>query len=144
MSPTGTAEGVVSMEQSGGEYFFDPIGLAVEPGTTVTWKNVSGSHSTTAYNEGTGGAEETRIPDGAESWNSGTLTEDGAAYEHTFETEGTFDYFCIPHKALGMVGRVVVGDPGGPAEGSMPPDGRVPDSSTIVEEGSVAFDDFRN
>jgi plastocyanin len=141
---TATAGGgtTVDMLTEGSDYIFDPIGLFVEPGTTVTWNNASGSHSSTAYAEGNGPASVTRIPDGAEPWNSGIQTEQGATFEHTFETPGTYDYFCIPHKTLGMIGRIVVGEPGGPAEGSTPPDGDVPESSRIVEEGAVSYDEF--
>lgn len=124
------------------DYYFDPIGLFVEPGTTVTWELDSGEHATAAYAEGTATATETRIPEEASDWNSETLTDQGATFEHTFETTGTYDYFCLPHKSLEMVGRVVVGEPGGPAEGSMPPDGAVPESQRIVDEGAVTYDAF--
>jgi len=132
----------VMMVTEGSEYYFDPIGLFIESGETVTFEIQSGSHSATAYKEGTSSASVTRIPDGAEAFNSETLSEQGATYEHTFETTGTYDYFCIPHKSLGMVGRIVVGEPGGPAEGSMPPDGDVPESQTIVDQGSVSYSSF--
>ena len=124
------------------EYYFDPIGLFIEPGETVTFEIQSGSHSATAYKEGTSSASVTRIPDGAETFNSEILSEQGATYDHTFETSGTYDYFCIPHKSVGMVGRIVVGESGGPAEGSMPPDGDGPESQTIVNQGSVSYDSF--
>jgi plastocyanin len=130
------------METEDSEYYFDPIGLFVDSGTTVTFRIESGSHSSTAYEEGNGGAEVTRIPEGVEAWNSETLDEEGDTFEHTFETAGTYDYFCIPHKSLGMVGRIVVDEPGGPAEGSMPPDGEVPESQTIVDDGSVPHSEF--
>lgn len=132
----------VAMITDGNEYYFDPIGLFVEQGATVTWTNESGAHSSTAYQDGNGSAETTRIPEDAVAWDSGTLSEEGATFEHTFETTGTFDYFCIPHKMLGMIGRIVVSEPGGPAEGSMPPDGDVPESQTIVEQGSVSYEEF--
>jgi plastocyanin len=124
----------VLMVTSSGRYYFDPIGLAVDPGTTVTFVNESGGHSSTAYPN--------RIPKAAKRWDSKTLTSEGATYEHTFDVEGTYDYYCIPHKHAGMVARIVVGDPGGPADGSMPPDGKVPESDRIVEEGSVSYDEF--
>lgn len=126
----------------GDEFYFDPIGLFVPPGTTITWVLESGTHSTTAYAEGNGPAGVTRIPDGATAWDSGVLTDPEATFEYTFETQGTYDYFCIPHKVLGMVGRIVVDAAGGPAEGSMPPDGDVPDSQTIIDEGVVPYDEF--
>ncbi|WP_080505346.1 plastocyanin/azurin family copper-binding protein [Halorubrum aethiopicum] len=132
----------VMMVTEGSEYYFDPIGLFIEPGETVTFKNQSGSHSATVYKQGTSSAEVTRIPEGAEAFNSEILSEQGATFEHTFETTGTYDYFCIPHKSLGMVGRIVVGEPGGPAEGGMPPDGNVPESQTIVDQDSVSYNSF--
>ncbi len=138
----GGATTTIDMVTDGSEYYFDPIGLRVESGTTVTWRIERGAHSATAYDESLDMASVTRIPQGAEPWNSDTLSTQGESFEHTFGMAGTYDYFCIPHKTLGMVGRVVVGDPGGPAEGSMPPDGDVPESSTIVDEESVAYDDF--
>jgi plastocyanin len=123
-----------------GAVYFDPIGLAVEPGETVTFRNESGRHSSTAYRGEIAAGR--RIPEGAEGWNGTTFTTQGKTFEHTFEVEGTYDYFCIPHKSVGMVGRIVVGDPGGPAEGSMPPDGPVPESARIVEAGAVSFSSF--
>ncbi|MFC7137827.1 plastocyanin/azurin family copper-binding protein [Halobaculum litoreum] len=32
----------------------------------------------------------------------------GESYEHTFEAEGEYEYFCIPHESVGMVGTVTV------------------------------------
>lgn len=142
-SPPATESNTIQMVTEGGQYYFDPIGLAVEPGETVTWVIKNGSHSTTAYKEGNSLAKVTRIPEDAKAWNSGTLSEAGTTFKHTFETEGTYDYFCIPHKSLGMVGRIVVGAPGGPAEGSMPPDGPVPESSRITGEGAVSYSEFK-
>jgi len=133
-TPAGEADHTVSMITEGEEYYFDPIGIAIEPGDTVEWVNESGAHSSTSYDD--------RIPEEAETWDSGVLSEEGATFRHTFETEGTYDYFCTPHKTLGMVGRVVVGEPGGPAEGSLPPDGDVPASDAVVEEGPVSYDSF--
>lgn len=140
---TGPAESnTIMMVTEGGSYYFDPVGLFVETGETVTFEIKSGSHSATAYKKGTSSSSVTRIPDEADAFNSEVLSEPGATYEHTFETTGTYDYFCIPHKSLGMVGRIVVGEPGGPAEGSMPPDGDVPESQPIVEQGSVSYSTF--
>lgn len=120
----------VGMYTDGGEYYFDPVGLSVEPGTTVTFENVSGNHNAVSYDG--------RVPEAAD----GFETTIGETAEVTVEEPGTYDYFCSPHKAFGMVGRIVVGEPGGPAEGSMPPDGDVPDSGTIVEQSSVGYDEF--
>jgi len=141
-TPSNGDTNTVLMVTEGSEYYFDPIGIFVESGDTVTFENDSGSHSATAYKEGNGQASVTRVPDGADAFDSGILSEQGATFEHTFETAGTYDYFCTPHKSLNMVGRVVVGEPGGPAAGSMPPDGEVPESQTIVDQGEVSYNDF--
>ncbi|WP_324761127.1 plastocyanin/azurin family copper-binding protein [Haloarcula sp. GH36] len=112
-----------------GNDYFDPIGLHVEPGTTVRFELAAGAHSATAY--------ENRIPADASAFNSGTISS--GAFEYTFEQPGTYDYYCIPHKSIGMVGRIVVGSPGGPAEERPIPDGDVPESDAIVEQGAIAY-----
>lgn len=128
----GTVEGQGSPAVSMADNYFDPVGLAVEPGTTVRFEVETGSHSATAY--------EDRIPEGATPFDSGVIS--AGSFEHTFETPGTYDYYCTPHRSAGMVGRIVVGEPGGPAEGSPIPDGAVPDSETIAAAGSVGVDEF--
>lgn len=116
------------------EYVMVPHGLYVEPGETVTFESdVGAPHSSEAY--------EDRIPEGAEKWDSGIM-DTGETFEHTFEVEGTYDYFCAPHKVLGQVGRIVVGEPGGPAEETGTPDepalGEIPSGDEIVEQGSFS------
>ena len=73
--------------------FFDPANITVEPGTTVTWvQSGNNPHTTTSY-------------DGL--WDSGMIEGgSGGTFSFTFEEPGTFDYFCIPHEDLGMVGSV--------------------------------------
>jgi len=112
-----------------GNNYFDPIGLHVDPGTTVRFEIAAGAHSATAY--------ESRIPAAASAFDSGVISS--GAFEYTFEEPGTYDYYCIPHKSVGMVGRIVVGSPGGPAEASPIPDGDAPESAAIVEQGAVAY-----
>ncbi len=89
-----------------GNNYFDPIGLHVEPGTTVRFEIAAGAHSATAY--------ENRIPSAASGFDRGIISSGG--FEYTFEEPGTYDYYCILHKSVGMAGRIVVGSPGGPAE----------------------------
>lgn len=116
---------VVEMDDN----YFDPVGLHVEPGTTVRFELAAGSHSATAYDD--------RLPAGATAFDSGTISQ--GSFEYTFETPGTYDYYCTPHRSIGMVGRIVAGSPGGPAEEGSIPDGEVPDAETIVDRGSVAY-----
>jgi hypothetical protein len=62
------------------------------------------------------GNHEMRIPKQATPWNSkvllGQYPAQGSTYEYRFTVEGVYDYFCQPHEAAGMVGRIVVGAPG--------------------------------
>jgi plastocyanin len=135
---------VVGMYQDSQGYYFDPIGLHVNPGDTVKWVSKSGAHSATSYSKGNPQVNNTLIPKGAKGWNSDVL-QPGQSYTHTFTTKGTYDYYCIPHKSLGMVARIVCGEPGGPAEsGSIPSSdepesGVVPPSKAIVKKGSISF-----
>lgn len=124
--------------------FFDPIGLFVEPGETVTWNIGTGTHTSTSYKEGYARSEVTRIPEGAQGWHSPQMSTGMGpkAFSRTFDVPGTYDYYCNPHKPF-MVGRLVVGEPGGPAEGSMPPDDPVPESEVFVAEGAVRYESFQ-
>ncbi|MGH6946078.1 MAG: plastocyanin/azurin family copper-binding protein [Kiloniellales bacterium] len=96
---------------------FDPVGLLVQPGTTVRWIVEADVHTTTAYHPNNE-AHSLRIPEGAEPWNSDYLVNPGDSFEVTLSAEGVYDYFCAPHELAGMVGRIVVGRPTGP--GSLP------------------------
>jgi plastocyanin len=87
----GQEEVTVRMEDN----FFAPANITVEPGTTVTWvQSGNNPHTTTSY-------------DGL--WDSGMIEGgSGGTFSFTFEEPGTFDYFCIPHEELGMIGSVTV------------------------------------
>jgi plastocyanin len=107
------------IQTSAGKTYFDPAGVHVAPGDTVRWVQISGFHSVTAYHPGNDN-HELRIPASAVPWDSDILLADApmrrATFEHRFTIPGVYDYFCKPHEAAGMVGRIVVGDPGdGPA-----------------------------
>ena len=39
------------------------------------------------------------------------LNRRNESFEVTLTVEGVYDYFCIPHEAMGHVGRIVVGNP---------------------------------
>ncbi|MCT9094749.1 plastocyanin/azurin family copper-binding protein [Haloarchaeobius sp. HME9146] len=144
---TGTMTGTTtpSVDHTVGLYtdlYFDPIGLHVEPGDTVAFELVSGAHSATAYHPDNEAVLERRVPQDAKAWDTGTWSETGTSRTITLEAEGTHDYFCIPHKGVEMVGRIVVGSPGGPATASANPDGKLPASARIVSEGSVPYDEW--
>ncbi len=46
----------------------------------------------------------------------------GEAFSVTLQAPGVYDYYCVPHEHAGMVGRIIVGQPGsaGYGEGDLP------------------------
>jgi len=123
---------------------YEPAEVTVAPGTTVVWENVgSVGHSVTAY--------EDEIPDEAEFFASGGFDGEDAArqaypegdiggggqYEYTFETEGEYGYFCIPHESAGMVGTITVGaGGGGEGDGAAAPS--IPNSAKTIGVATVS------
>jgi len=100
-------------DPEGASVGFDPIGLWVAPGTTIRWVVEANVHTATAYHPANGG-HPLRIPERARPWDSDYLVEPGQSFAVLLTVEGTYDYFCLPHEAAGMVGRIIVGRPGGP------------------------------
>lgn len=99
----------VSMVSTDDGHHFDPHVVRIETGGSVTWTNESGSHSTTAYHSAND--EPQLAPEEAAAWDSGVVSEQGATFDHTFETEGVYHYFCTPHETSGMIASVIVGRP---------------------------------
>ena len=69
----------------------------VEVGTTVTWIPTSKGHN----------VEFIAGPDGWEAPKKSKLSKE---YSYTFDTPGVYLYQCTPHKSMGMIAIVVVGD----------------------------------
>lgn len=87
---------------------FTPPKVTVRVGETVRWKNTSVIvHTVTADPDEATMDGSVHLPEGAEPFDSGDL-DPKEAFEHTFETPGTYTYFCIPHEAAKMRGTVVV------------------------------------
>lgn len=87
---------------------FAPGEITVDVGETVTWRNGSLLvHTVTAVSDSATEEGSVRLPEGAEPFGSGRLGPN-ATFSHTFETPGTYRYFCIPHEEGGMVGTVHV------------------------------------
>src|SRR6266480_5866512 len=85
----------------GGDLVFSPSSVTIHSGDQVRWTWDSSGHSTTSGSPGQ--------PNGI--WDSGILNQ-GATFSHTFNSAGTFPYYCIPHGGCcGMVGTVVVANP---------------------------------
>src|SRR5436189_863734 len=81
-----------------GNLVFSPSSVTIHPGDQVKWTWGSSGHSSTSGSPG--------MPNGI--WDSGILNQ-GATFTHTFNSTGTFPYYCTPHGGCcGMVGTVMV------------------------------------
>ncbi|MFB6194770.1 MAG: halocyanin domain-containing protein [Haloplanus sp.] len=85
----------VGSQANGGGFGFGPAAVAVSPGTTVSWEW-----------SGEGGSHDVRADDG--SFASRMTGEAGHTFARTFDAAGTTKYYCMPHRAMGMKGVVVV------------------------------------
>lgn len=82
---------------------FDPVVVKIKPGDSVNWTNMSGHN--VHFEKG-------NIPDGVEPYQSPL----GDNINRTFDKEGLYLYKCDPHFAMGMVGAIIVGEPGNVAQ----------------------------
>ena len=89
-----------------GEFVFKPgtsEPLAITPGTTVNFVWKSDTHNIVVESQ----------PEEA-NWEGHEPIEDtGFEYSHTFEVEGTYEYYCQPHQQAGMVGTIEVSSDAG-------------------------------
>jgi plastocyanin len=127
--------------ESGSLYFCDPsfqngiCDTAITVGDTVLWDNVEGLHTVTQCN-----AEFTACPPSG-GFDSGFLS-DGDTFSHTFDSAGTFPYWCDLHP-FDMRGRVIVQEPTPTptpeptAEPTITPAGQTPAPSPTMTPGSV-------
>lgn len=111
----------VEMLQQGSRYLFRPAGIRIQPGDIVEFENVSGGpHNLQFYpNRIPAGAREflnRAMPQRQGDLASPFFTQPHQKYTVNFTgaPEGTYDFFCLPHQALGMKGTIIVGRPGGP------------------------------
>ena len=96
---------------------FEPETITIAAGDTVVWTNETAEAHTVTAVEGS-------LPEGAAYFSSGGfsteeaanveadlakgLLTDGETFEHEFPVAGTYRYYCIPHRAAGMAGTVIV------------------------------------
>jgi halocyanin-like protein len=91
---------LVGAQGNGGAFAFSPAGLWVDPGTTVEFRWT-----------GEGSAHNVVAEEGPAALDSGDPVDDqGVLYDYPFEENGITDYYCAPHRGVGMKGAVAVGD----------------------------------
>lgn len=105
--PSDTA--TIEMTTTDAGQHFEPHISRVNVGGTVTWVNGSGSHTATAYHPDND--KPLLMPEEADPFDSGLLTDAQAEFSHTFESEGVYHFVCEPHESVGMLGSVIVGEP---------------------------------
>jgi len=98
---------------------FEPDLVSIAPGEAVEYVGRSGSHTVTLYHSEND--RQHRAPEDADPFD--VPIDPGESATVAFGAEGVYDYHCRPHESGGMVGSVVVGDPGSGANGLSPPDG---------------------
>ena len=72
--------------------------VKVDIGDTVFWKSTKPGHNVEFIKNG--------VPEGVEKFRS-ALSKDT---EYKFEIPGIYAYWCTPHKGMGMIGFIVVGN----------------------------------
>ncbi len=72
--------------------------VRVNVGDTVFWKSTNPGHNVEFIKGG--------VPEGVDKFKT-KFSKDA---EYTFTIPGIYAYWCTPHKSMGMIGFVVVGD----------------------------------
>jgi len=92
---TGSSEVTVDVGAGSDGLLFGPAAIRVDAGTTVVW-------------EWTGEGGGHNVVDEGDEFESELYNEAGETFDFTFESAGTYKYYCNPHRTAGMKGAVVV------------------------------------
>jgi plastocyanin len=97
LAMTGTSFAQTTHVVTVNDFRFSPKLLTIQVGDTVRWENAAGgaSHNVTSVDD---------------LWTPPALANE-FVFEETFNTAGSFGYFCTPHRAGGMTGTIVVEAP---------------------------------
>ena len=88
---------MLNKDDAGNKMVYSEELARIEVGETITWVPTSKGHN----------VEWIAGPDGAELPKK---SKNGKEVSMTFEVSGIYYYWCTPHKGMGMIGLVVVGD----------------------------------
>lgn len=92
--PTGPDDGDV-VEITIENFRFASAELRVPAGTTVRWRNTTSTFHTVT-------------PNGHTAWTEWQTAGSGETFEVRFDQPGSYPYYCVPHRSLGMTGTVIV------------------------------------
>ena len=73
--------------------------VRINSGDTVFWKSIDKGHNVQFISKN-------GVPEGVEKFKS----KIGKDTEFTFTIPGIYAYWCVPHKTMGMIGFVIVGE----------------------------------
>ncbi len=73
--------------------------VKINVGDTVYWKSTDPGHNVEFISKN-------GVPEGVEKFKSKV----GKDAEYTFSIPGIYAYWCVPHKTMGMIGFVIVGE----------------------------------
>jgi plastocyanin len=87
-----------------GDYEFAPSSLTIKRGDSVEWVLIKGNHEVASGTviETEDGRE--GVPDGL--WKTGKMAS--GSFTYTFNSAGTFPYYCDAHLDQGMIGEITV------------------------------------
>ena len=88
---------MLNTREDGAKMVYSEDIARIEVGDTITWLPTSKGHN----------VEFIAGPDG---WDAPKKSKLSKEYAYTFDTPGVYLYQCTPHKSMGMIAVVVVGD----------------------------------
>ena len=88
---------MLNKDDQGNKMVYSEEVAKIEVGETITWVPTSKGHNV----EMIAGPEGATLP---------KKSKNGKEVSMTFEVPGIYYYWCTPHKGMGMIGLVVVGD----------------------------------
>ena len=92
-----TTVSMLNKRDDGAKMVYSEDITRIDVGDTVTWTPESKGHNV-------------EFIAGPEGWEAPKKSKLGKEYSYTFDTPGVYLYQCTPHKSMGMIAIVVVGD----------------------------------
>ena len=93
------SETIEMLNKSGNEMMvYSKKVVKINVGDSILWKASTKGHNVEFIKNG--------VPEGVDKFKSKMNVD----VEYTFTVPGIYAYWCTPHKAMGMIGLVVVGD----------------------------------
>ncbi|MBD3880392.1 plastocyanin [Phormidium tenue FACHB-886] len=98
VSPASADTVTVKMGADNGMLAFDPANVTIKAGDTVKWvNNKLPPHNIVFEDKGLAAKSHDQL-----------MFSPGEAYEVTFDSAGTYSYYCAPHRGAGMAGKITV------------------------------------